>query len=31
MLKDLVSGYQPGGAVVDWVWLAQQTKMKIAS
>lgn len=25
-LKDLVSGYQPDGEVVDWVWLAQQSK-----
>jgi FlaA1/EpsC-like NDP-sugar epimerase len=26
LLKDLVPGYQPDGEVVDWVWLAQQTK-----
>jgi FlaA1/EpsC-like NDP-sugar epimerase len=26
MLKDLVPGYQPEGEVVDWVWMAQQSK-----
>ena len=26
LLKDLVPGYQPDGEVVDWVWLAQQSK-----
>lgn len=26
LLKDLVPGYQPEGEVVDWVWLAQQSK-----
>jgi FlaA1/EpsC-like NDP-sugar epimerase len=32
LLKDLVPGYQPEGEVVDWVWLAQQSKqMKIES
>lgn len=24
LLKDLVSGYQPSGEVVDWVHLAQE-------
>jgi FlaA1/EpsC-like NDP-sugar epimerase len=26
MLKQLVSGYQPSGEVVDWVYLAQQSE-----
>jgi FlaA1/EpsC-like NDP-sugar epimerase len=26
LLKDLVPGYQPEGEVVDWVWMAQQSK-----
>jgi FlaA1/EpsC-like NDP-sugar epimerase len=25
-LKELVPGYQPEGDVVDWVWMAQQSK-----
>jgi FlaA1/EpsC-like NDP-sugar epimerase len=26
LLKELVPGYQPEGDVVDWVWMAQQSK-----
>jgi FlaA1/EpsC-like NDP-sugar epimerase len=32
LLKELVPGYQPEGDVVDWVWMAQQSKqMEIES
>jgi hypothetical protein len=24
LLKDLVPGYQPDGAVVDWVWIENE-------